>query len=312
MIVTVTLNPAIDKTALLDRLRPGDLNRLINISQDPGGKGINVSKTIRALGGRSIATGFLAGDSGHFIERSLDEMGIDTDFVYIAGETRVNLKLIEGDGTLTELNELGPSPDAVHLSMLTDRLLQYASPGTIFVLSGSIPREVPSAIYAQLLRLLKTRGAVVFVDADGEVLDRAVTAGPYLIKPNLREFRQLLGLPAQSELSRLIENARFLFTGDLRLIPLSLGEEGAIFFEERRYTRVAAPQVAVRSVVGAGDAMVAALALAKEGGLSVEDSIRMAMGAASAACMTDGTRPPDQRAAQLLSREIGDIVWSPY
>lgn len=188
MIVTVTMNPAIDRTVWLDRLVPGGLNRIRRAQNDPGGKGINVSKTIRALGGDSVAAGFLAGESGCFIERALKEQGIRCDFVYVSGETRTNTKVIEENGAMTELNEPGPHIDKKELEELLQKLLGYAGPQTMFVLSGSVPAGVEKSIYADIVRMAREKGAKVLVDADGELFARAAAEGPDLVKPNREEL----------------------------------------------------------------------------------------------------------------------------
>lgn len=188
MIVTVTMNPAIDRTVWVDRLVPGSLNRIRRAQNDPGGKGINVSKTIRALGGDSVAAGFLAGESGRFIERALKEQGIRCDFVYASGETRTNTKVIEENGAMTELNEPGPHIDKKELEELLQKLLGYAGPQTLFVLSGSVPAGVEKSIYADIVRMAREKGAKVLVDADGELFARAAAEGPDLVKPNREEL----------------------------------------------------------------------------------------------------------------------------
>lgn len=150
MIVTVTMNPAIDKTVDITRLEKGDLNRIKRVEMDAGGKGVNVSKTIRALGGDSIATGFIGGNSGIIIKNVLSELGITTDFVMVEGETRTNLKVVEEKGDVTELNEPGPQVSAGQLEELICRLEGYAAKDTLFVLAGSIPAGVPRMFTVRL------------------------------------------------------------------------------------------------------------------------------------------------------------------
>ncbi len=136
MIITVTMNPAIDKTAELDTFVHEGLNRLQNPISDVGGKGINVSKTIHALGGESIATGFLAGNNGKMIQETLRIQGIKTDFLFVEGETRVNLKVIEPGGVLTELNEPGPTISKEIVEELIQKLESYATPRKSICPSG--------------------------------------------------------------------------------------------------------------------------------------------------------------------------------
>lgn len=142
MIITVTMNPAIDKTIDVERLERGGLNRITHVEVDAGGKGINVSKTIHQLGGESIAVGFLAGDAGRTIQNVLHEWGIKTDFIEVEGETRTNTKVFERTGELTELNEQGPEISAQDMEALLNKLEGYANENTLFVLAGSIPQGV--------------------------------------------------------------------------------------------------------------------------------------------------------------------------
>ena len=169
MIVTVTMNPAIDKTVDITRLEKGDLNRIKRVEMDAGGKGVNVSKTIRALGGDSIATGFIGGNSGIIIKNVLSELGITTDFVMVEGETRTNLKVVEEKGDVTELNEPGPQVSAGQLEELICRLEGYAAKDTLFVLAGSIPAGVPKDVYRKITERVHEKGAKVLLDADGEL-----------------------------------------------------------------------------------------------------------------------------------------------
>ena len=190
MIVTVTMNPAIDKTVDITRLEKGDLNRIKRVEMDAGGKGVNVSKTIRALGGDSIATGFIGGNSGIIIKNVLSELGITTDFVMVEGETRTNLKVVEEKGDVTELNEPGPQVSAGQLEELICRLEGYAAKDTLFVLAGSIPAGVPKDVYRKITERVHEKGAKVLLDADGELFSESLKASPDMLKPNRLELER--------------------------------------------------------------------------------------------------------------------------
>ena len=173
MIVTVTMNPAIDKTAEVDQFVYQGLNRLKNVIQDAGGKGINVSKTIKALGSDTVATGFLAGNAGVVINKVLKEKGIKADFIEVDGETRTNMKVVEPGGILTELNEPGPQISEENVRNLVEKLEDYANEKTLFILAGSIPKGVSSDIYGTIIKKVKEKKASVFLDADGELFAKA-------------------------------------------------------------------------------------------------------------------------------------------
>lgn len=307
MIVTVTVNPAMDKTAEIDRLCPRALNRLDGVVSDVGGKGINVSKTIAALGRQSVACGFLAGQTGQSIRQTLLDWpggGIRPDFLTVPGETRTNLKLVEPGGELTELNERGPHISRESLDALTAKLEGYAAPGTLFVLAGSVGPGVPPEFYRDLTLRLKQKGARVFVDADGPLFAHALEAVPDIIKPNAFELTQYFGLDHTPDEKELIGLGRTLAGRGVGLVCISRGGQGACFIQGDRVWNAPVIQVAVRSTVGAGDAMVAAIACGMDEGLPMEDCLRLAMAVSAGAVTTRGTCPPDLETVHALEARV--------
>ncbi|MDD7730339.1 MAG: 1-phosphofructokinase [Clostridia bacterium] len=304
MIVTVTMNPAIDKTVEIERLRHGGLNRIQKVEYDAGGKGINVSKTIRELGGKSVAMGFLAGNSGKTIANVLGEKGIENDFVWVEGETRTNTKVYEKDGTLTELNEPGPAVTEAAVEKLLEKLEEYAGKDTLFVLSGSIPDGVPKDIYARITRRVHEKGSRVLVDADGELFRIALEARPDMIKPNRVELEELFGLAADACDEELWKAARSLQNQGIETIAVSMGKEGAMFFIGEYQAKCPALSVKIHSTVGAGDAMVAALAYAWEQKTEKEKMVRMCMAVSAGAVMTVGTKPPSAELVETLKKQV--------
>lgn len=305
MIITVTMNPAIDKTIELGKLIYGGLNRITCPVTDAGGKGINVSKTIRAFGGSTIACGLLGAKGSEVITECLDSLGIPQDFQIVPGNTRINTKLVEADGTLTELNEQGMSISASDIADLQDRLDQYAQKGNLFILAGSIPAGTDQSIYAGLTRRLKEKGASVFVDADGALFANAVEEIPTVIKPNDVELAEYLGRTGELQENELTEAGnRFLKKG-IELVIISRGKEGALFLWKDKIIIGRGLKVPVRSTVGAGDAMVAAMSYAIwELGVSREEAVRMAMASSAGAVMTEGTNPPDLDLIEQLKKEV--------
>ncbi len=292
MIVTVTMNPAIDKTIEVGCLNRGSLNRIKRVSYDTGGKGINVSRTIKALGGESLATGFLAGNNGKTIAEALSRLGIDNDFVWAEGETRTNTKVVEDSGILTELNEKGTFIPNEKTEELLNKIESLAKKGVLFVLSGSVPEGVDKDIYGRIIEMAHNKGAAVLTDADGELLKNAVSAVPDILKPNRAELEEYAGLHNASE-KELMAAAKGLVDRGIKTVALSLGEKGAMFLIKGRAIRCPAIDIKVGSAVGAGDAMAAALAYSYEKGLSPEDTVRMCMAASAGAASTRGTKPPD-------------------
>lgn len=311
MIITVTMNPAIDKTVEIDQLLPGGLNRIRKVEYDAGGKGINVSKTIRELGGTSIATGFLGGNAGKTIQSVLDKKEIGNDFIQVDGETRTNTKVFEKNGAVTELNEPGPviSEDQIHA--LLQKLEDYADDHTLFVLAGSIPAGVDRNIYAEITRLVHKKGAKVLLDADGELFRNSLEAVPDIIKPNRVELEEYAGFDYRASQEELLNLARKIRQKGIGTVAVSMGKSGAMLVKDGYEVRCPALSVKAHSTVGAGDAMVAALAYSWDQGLDDDALTRLCIAASAGAVTTIGTKPPtrelvDQLAEQVIIKRIGE------
>lgn len=304
MIVTVTMNPAIDKTVEIDTLLPGGLNRIKKVEYDAGGKGINVSKTIYELGGESIATGFLGGNSGKTIENVLNEKNIRNDFIWVEGETRTNTKVFEQNGSLTELNEPGPVITEAQIQELLKKLEGYADENTLIILAGSIPNGVDKGIYAEITRLAHKNGAQVLMDADGDVFRLSLEAVPDIIKPNRVELEEYAGVDYRTSQEELLELAKGLLAKGIRTAAVSMGKSGAMFVKENYEVKCPALSVKAHSTVGAGDAMVAALAYAWDQKLSDEDTVKLCMAASAGAVTTVGTKPPTRELVETLKSQV--------
>lgn len=305
MIVTVTMNPAIDKTVEIDQLRPGDLNRISKVEYDIGGKGINVSKTIKELGGQSTAVGFLAGNAGKTIVNVLKEKGIDSDFIWVDGETRTNTKVYETSGALTELNEPGPMISAEAVESLMVKLEGYGSKDTLFVLSGSIPKGVDKDIYLKILNRLHKTGAKVLLDADGELFRNSLEGTPDMIKPNRAELEEYAGFDYRASEDELLKIARkFRDEMGIGTVAVSMGKSGAILLLQGCEVKCPAITVKAHSTVGAGDAMVAALAYAWEEKLSPLDTVKLSIATSAGAVTTIGTKPPTRELVDELIKQV--------
>jgi len=292
MIKTVTMNPAVDKTLEIDNFRIGAVNRISSIRLDAGGKGINVSKTIKALGGSSLATGILAGSNGEYIKSYLDYLGIDNDFLFLKGETRTNIKIVDKlKGTNTDINEPGADLSAEELSLMEKKVFAEINSDSILVLSGSIPVNVPKSIYKEWTERGKKSGARVLLDSDGELLREGIKAEPYLVKPNINELERLLGRKLGSR-EEIVKAAKNLLETGAEIVVVSLGADGAVFVNRSKAIYAQGLMVDVRSTVGAGDAMVGAFALALQRGYSFERAVTLSVAASAANVATNGTQPP--------------------
>lgn len=304
MIITVTMNPAIDKTVEIDTLQAGGLNRIQRVEYDAGGKGINVSKTIHELGGESIAVGFLGGNAGKTIEHVLEDRGIQNDFIWVEGETRTNTKVFEQNGAVTELNEPGPKITEAQIDELLKKLDEYAKEGNLIVLSGSIPAGVDRKIYARITELAHEKGAQVLMDADGDLFRNALEARPDIIKPNRVELEEYAGVDYRVSQEELLDMAKNLQEKGIHTVAVSMGKSGALFVKNDYEVRCPALSVKAHSTVGAGDAMVAALAYAWDQKLNEEDTVKLCMAASAGAVTTIGTKPPERELVDTLMEQV--------
>ncbi|GAA4654363.1 1-phosphofructokinase [Anaerocolumna aminovalerica] len=304
MIITVTMNPAIDKTADLAHFDHGGLNRLSGVIMDAGGKGINVSKTIHELGGETIATGFIGGSGGVLIEKALSELGIQSDFVFIKNEIRTNMKVVESNGLVTELNEPGPMIHKEEVNELTEKLVSYAKEDTLFIFAGSIPNGIDTSIYKTLIEKVKEKGAKVFLDADGELFINAIEAKPDIIKPNRHEIEKFFKMDYRADEKELLDMGNRLLDKGIHMVTISLGQMGALFLTKEQKLKCPGLKVEAHSTVGAGDAMVAALAYGLDQGLDLEECVKLSMAASAGAVTTKGTKPPKRELVDELMEKV--------
>lgn len=309
MIITVTFNPAIDKTAEVDTLVVGGLNRLKNVMMDAGGKGVNVSKTIQALGGETICTGFLAGNSGAFIEKYLEKKGIRHDFVHVEGSTRTNLKVLDKDMELTELNEAGPIVTREDIAALKKTILQYCDKDTYVVLSGNVSPGVDVGIYRELIEDIHKAQAHAILDADGVLFAEGIKAKPAVIKPNKYELAMYFQVAEACGNDEIIRLAKTLLNEETRLVVVSMGKEGSIFITKKEVYLAQALKIQAHSSVGAGDAMVAAITLAMAEGKTLEELIALAVATSAGAVMTKGTQPAGKAVVEELKKQVVITKW---
>ena len=219
MIYTVTLNPALDKTVEIPGMALDTVNRITEMRTDPGGKGINVSKVIAKLGGDSRAVGILGGESGRTLEKLLENENFTTQFRFVEGQTRTNIKIIDRVGhTNTDINEPGLTVTDADLDALLNDLLAEVHAGDIVVLAGSLPKGAPQDTYRVWTSACKKAGARVFLDADGALLAEGLKAAPYLIKPNDDELSRLAGKKLETIEELTAEGQKLLESGIERVV----------------------------------------------------------------------------------------------
>jgi 1-phosphofructokinase len=253
MIYTVTLNPSVDYIVEVEEFTLGGLNRMKRDMKLPGGKGINVSRVLKQLGVENTATGFLGGFTGGYIEQWLRQEMIASDFVHIADDTRINIKLKAGEET--EINGAGPEisqPETASLLHKLDALKQ----GDVVILSGSTPPSLGGDFYSRLIAVCKQKGAEFVIDTTGQALKDALPMGPLLVKPNHHELAELFGAQISTR-AEIITYGRKLLEAGARHVLVSMAGEGALFISEQGVYHAAAPAGQVKNSVGAGDSMIA-------------------------------------------------------
>lgn len=305
MIYTVTLNPALDKTVEIPSLTIDAVNRITTVRTDPGGKGINVSKVISKLGGKSIATGILGGETGRTILSALEDMHLTTQFHFVEGETRTNMKIIDPvQHTNTDINEPGVTVSAEILDTLLQELLHKLVSNDIVVISGSMPKGSPKDTYFTWTKACREKGAKVILDADGDLLKGGLAASPYLIKPNNHELSALVGrtLSTQEELAQTAKE--LMADYGISKIVVSMGGEGALYVTEDEILYAKGLKVPVGSTVGAGDSVVAALAVAEETGMSLEKTVCLSTATGAANVMCSGTQAAEYEVIKELMPKV--------
>lgn len=256
MIVTVTLNPSLDRTVEVDRLVPGEVQRARATHLHPGGKGVNVTRALLANDVQSRAVLPVAGAEGEQLIELLAAERVDAVIVPVSGRTRSNISIADADGTVTKVNEPGAALTAGELELVLTRALADAATGGWVVLCGSLPPGVPEDHYATMTRRLAEAGMRVAVDTSGPALAHAVTAGPDLIKPNAEELADAVGRRLDSR-SDVVAAAQELRAAGVGRVLVSLGAAGALLVDEQGVVAGESFAAAPRSTVGAGDAFLA-------------------------------------------------------
>ncbi|PWK06655.1 1-phosphofructokinase [Tumebacillus permanentifrigoris] len=258
-VVTVTLNPALDKTVTVPSFEVGGLNRVQQVRLDPGGKGINVAKVLRGFDVEVTAAGLIAGTIGRHLLKQLDAQRVDHRFVEVAGETRTNLKVYDESARVTtELNELGFDVQAEDLEAFRQQVEELLSEASYLVLGGSLPQGVPDEIYGTLIELANAKGVRTILDADGMAFKKGLEARPYAVKPNLFELQQLTGRPLDA-MADIVAAGQELLERGISLVVISMGGDGAVFITKEQVVHTTPFAITPQSTVGAGDSMVAAI-----------------------------------------------------
>lgn len=254
MIYTVTFSPALDYIVDLDKLEVGAINRTKKEGMLPGGKGINVSIVLSNLGTKSVAMGFVGGFIGKYVEDEMKKHNIDTDFVHLKGNTRINVKI---KGMVeTAINGQGPAVSDEDIEELINKLTKLTEKD-VLVISGAIPNTLPSDTYERILERIKDQHVQLIVDTTKDTLLKTLSYHPVLVKPNKEELEELFNVTIHND-EELVNTAKKLIELGARNVIVSLGGDGALLVEgngKHKITR--SPKGKVINTVGAGDSLVA-------------------------------------------------------
>lgn len=304
MIVTLTLNPSLDRTIEVDRLTRGAVIRAGGAHLDPGGKGVNVSRALLANGVPSRAVLPCGGDDGQQLVRLLELEGVDVLAVPTSGPTRSNVTLAEPDGTVTKINEPGAPMAPEDLERVAETVLTAAGSADWVVVCGSLPPGVPVDVYAKLAQRFSGAGIRVAVDTSGPALLAAIAAGAVLVKPNREELAEAVGRPLSS-LGDVVDACRELRSWGAGTVLASLGADGAVLVDDEGVVVGESRLVEPRSTVGAGDSFLAGfLAAGAHGANALAEAL--AWGAAAAALPGSRMPGPDD-----ISRDVVRITSGP-
>lgn len=300
MIMTVSLNPAVDKTCRLKEMALGEVNRLDSAESVAGGKAVNVTKVLRQFHIPVAAVGFLGGSGGTLIGEAVEELGAECHFTKIAGETRTSTNVVAENGTVTELLEPGPVISEKELRSFLKQFTGCLESCKMTVLSGSLPKGVPGDIYAKLIELCHMAGCKVVLDSSGEALRQGVQAGPDLVKPNRKELEYLAGRVLKDR-EEIIDAAQGFLDMGVGRVVVSMGGEGllcvdgsGIYFQDAR-------RVTAVNTVGCGDTVVASLCMSELAGEDVKTALYKAAALAAAnATTTENGKIPMKTYLDLL------------
>jgi 1-phosphofructokinase len=284
MIYTLTLNPSVDYIVELEGFQIGELNRTTKEAKFPGGKGINVSRVLKELGIKSKALGFNGGFTGKYIDEYLQNEEIDTDFVKVMEDSRINIKLKTGQET--EINAKGPKISDEDFLQLKEKI-KGLTKEDLLVLAGSIPSSLPKTTYEELVKICKQNNVQFVVDAEGDLLKKVLTYQPFLIKPNQHELEELFSTPI-STCEEVVPYAKKLLELGAKNVIVSLAGDGAVFVNDAMALIAEVPRGIVKNSVGAGDSMVAGFLAQYQLTGDIKEAFRFSIASGSATAFSLG------------------------
>lgn len=282
MITTITLNLSVDKAyRIAGSIRPGTVSRVQECTNTAGGKGLNVARIVNFCGEEVLAAGFAGGFNGAYVEALLDQDGISHDFTKTKSETRSCINILAEDGTSTEYLEPGAPVEAEEIMRFLDHFEEIIEKSDIITISGSVPKGVPSDIYAVMIQEIKEKGKKVILDTSGVCLERGIQAGPTMIKPNKEELEAILGVKIIDR-NQTIQAAREMLEYGIEYVVVSLGGDGALVVSKEEAFHGMPPMLDAVNTVGCGDSMVGAFAVAMKRNLPMDQALSYAVAVSAA------------------------------
>jgi 1-phosphofructokinase/tagatose 6-phosphate kinase len=306
MIITVTLNAAIDKTLAVPNFRLGRRHRAVEQTSMAGGKGVNVARALKSLGQPVIATGVAGGPNGTRIIEQLTEEAILNDFVRIREESRMSTAVVDPtSGEQTEINERGPLVTEAELELFVDKLLYLAKGAEVCVFSGSLPRGVESDVYARLVAELRKLGVTTVLDSEGDAMLLGTRAEPTVVTPNELEAEELVGHEFADDQDRLtgLHEIAELGAGEA-IMTSSSGCLALLGESEKSLYRASLDQLEPVSKVGSGDAFVAGYVAARYGGKTEDECVRFAVACGAESTQHFGAGVLDPREVERLAPDV--------
>jgi tagatose 6-phosphate kinase len=282
MILTVTLNPSVDKNYFVDKLALGEVVRVRECNQTAGGKGINVAKVANLLGEQTVATGFTGGHTGNFINSFLVKAGIKTSFITVNNETRTCININDYmSGKQTELLEPGTEVTVEKQQEFLKHYTEIIKGCDIVAISGSVPKGIDENMYPELIKIAKQAGKRVILDTSGKLLKAGIDACPHIVKPNKTEMIELIGRDIQTK-EEIISAAFEIKAKGIETVIVSLGKDGAVFITGNEVYQGTTPDIKIVNTVACGDSLVAGFATGLRRNLSIIDTIKLAMAVSTA------------------------------
>ncbi len=289
MILTVTLNAAIDKRYVVEEFKVGEVNRVKECAYVPGGKGLNVSKPAAVAGAEVVATGFVGGHAGNYIEASLKDYHVKSAFYHLESESRSCINIWDEKNCVqTEFLEPGFTVTESEFQGFVEEFKELVKQADVVAMSGSVPKGLDGTAYQKLVKVVKDAGKKVILDTSGKLLEMGIEACPTMIKPNIDEIRMLTGKEC-TEIGEIVEAAKDIHARGVEVVAVSLGADGSLAVSDEGVFRAIVPRIDAVNTVGCGDSMIAGFALGFAEGLGIEETLRKASAISAAAALREET-----------------------